>query len=238
MAIGSADKPLPKRSDQQRHTTKIEPISKSGWLGLKVSGGTLTLLIAIALGGAVLGSLGSQVVAYLASDHQGGGAAGAGGTAPGSAATGLLSKASGAADRLLEIDQALQGRDFGTALLLADEGLRLYPGDQQFHAKRQRAEDEIQNRFRYQTLESAITRQNFVAAMAIFEEIPAESTFKAKAKDDLDAARDQYIAEQLRDALTAAKLSLCSEAKSSAQTVLNLDSNNAGARAILSDCDK
>jgi hypothetical protein len=232
MAIGSADKPLPKRSDQQRHTTKIEPISKSGWLGLKVSGGTLTILIA--LGGAVLGSLGSQVVAYLTSDRQ----AGAGGSVAGHQATGLLSKAGSAADRLLEIDQALQGRDFGTALLLADEGLRLYPGDQQFHAKRQRAEDEIQNRFRYQTLESAITRQNFVAAMAIYDEIPAESTFKLKATQDLGAAREQYITELLRDAQTAAKLSLCSEAKSSAQTVLNLDASNAVARGIMSDCDK
>lgn len=225
-----ADKPLPKRTDQQRPTAKVEPLPRPGRLGLRVSGGMLTILIAF--GGAVLGSLGSQVVAFLTSERTPSAAA------PGRAVSGLLSKAATAADRLLEIDQLLQSRDFGTALLFCEEGLRLYPGDTRFNAKRQRAEEEIQNRFRYQTMQSAMSRLNFAAAMALFEEISADSTYKLKATQELSAARDQYIAELLRDGQAAAKLALCSEAKTSAQAVLALDSSNAAARTLLAECDK
>ena len=104
--------------------------------------------------------------------------------------------------------------------------------------KRQRAEEEIQNRFRYQTLQTALTRQNFSAAMALFDEIQAASIFKFKAKEDLGSAREQYIAEQLRDGQVAAKLALRAEAKTSAQAVLTLDSSNAAARTLLADCGK
>jgi hypothetical protein len=138
----------------------------------------------------------------------------------------------------MEIDQALQSRDFGAALLFAEEGLRLYPGDGQFNAKRQRAEDEIQNRFRFQALQAALTRQNFSAAMALFDEIQADSAFKSKATQELGSAREQYIAEQLRDGQAAAKLAQWAEAKTSAQAVLTLDSGNAAARTLLADCDK
>jgi len=208
----------------------MEPVPRPGKFGSKVSGGTLTILIAF--GGAVLGSLGSQVVAYLTAERA------APGPATARAASGLLSKATGAPERLAEIDQALQSRDFGTALLFAEEGLRLYPGDGQFNAKRQRAEDEIQNRFRYQALQSALTRQNFAAAMALFDEIQADSAFKLKATQELGTAREHFIAEQLRDGQAAARLALCAEAKSSAQAVLTLDSSNASARTLLTECDK
>lgn len=227
-----ADKPLPKRTDQQRPTAKVEPLPRPGRFGFKVSGITLTILIA--LGGAVLGSLGSQVVAFLTTDHA------ASSTGPGGArsVSGLLSKGASATDRLLEIDQLLQSRDFGSALLFCEEGLRLYPGDTRFNAKRQRAEEEIQNRFRYQTMQSAIGRLNFAAAMALYEEISADSTFKLKATQELGTARDQYIAEQLRDGEAAVKLAQCSEAKACAQAVLDLDKDNAAAHGLLAQCDK
>ena len=225
----TADKALPKRADQQRNTTKVEPLPRPGRFGLKVSGGMLTLLIA--LGGAVLGSLGSQVVAFLTAER----------TSPagtGSAATGLLSKAATAGERLFEIDQALQAGEFGTALLFAEEGQRLYPGDPRFAGKQKRAEDEIQNRFRYQTMQAAIARLNFAAAVALFDEIPADSAFKGKASQDLGKAREQYIAEQLRDGQTAVKLALCDEAKTCAQAVLTVDSDNTTARSLIAECEK
>lgn len=196
---------------------------------MKVSGGVLTLLIA--LGGAVLGSLGSQVVAFLTAERS----APAGTPAH---ATGLLSKAPTAGERLFEVDQALQAGEFGTALLLAEEGQRLYPGDPRFSGKQKRAEDEIQNRFRYQTMQAAIARLNFAAAVALFDEIPGDSAFKSKATGELAKAREQYIAEQLRDGQAAVKLALCDEAKTSAQAVLTLDSDNAAARGLLAECDK
>lgn len=197
---------------------------------MKVSGGVLTLLIA--LGGAVLGSLGSQVVAFLTAERS----APAG--TPGRAATGLLSKAPTAGERLFEVDQALQTGEFGTALLLAEEGQRLFPGDPRFSGKQKRAEDEIQNRFRYQTMQAAIARLNFAAAVALFDEIPGDSAFKSKATGELASAREQYIAEQLRDGQAAVKLALCDEAKMSARAVLTLDSENAAARGLLAECDK
>ncbi len=205
---------------------------RPGRLNWKLSGGTLTILIA--LGGAVLGSIGSQVVAYVTAER----APQAVSASAARPVTGLLSKSSTAADRLTEIDQALQNRDFGAALLFAEEGLRLFPGDARFNVKRQRAEEEIQNRFRYQSLQTALTRQNFPAAMALFDEIQTDSTFKFKATQDLSTARDQYITEQLRDGQAAAKLAQCAEAKLSAQAVLAVDSSNAAAQTLVADCSK
>ena len=87
-------------------------------------------------------------------------------------------------------------------------------------------------------MQSAIGRLNFAAAMALYEEITADSTFKLKATQELGSARDQYIAEQLRDGEAAMKLALCSEAKACAQAVLNLDKDNAAAHTLVAECGK
>ena len=214
-----AEQTLTRRAENKRTTAKISPLPRPrlnrfpAWL----SGPALVLLIAV--GGAVIGSLGSQVVARLSGPQKS-----------------RLAKGSIATDRLVEIDNAMQVRDFSTALLLADEALRTFPGDPQFQAKRKRAEDELQNRFRYQTFQLAVSRQNYQAALALFDEMPADSAYKFKATQELKAVREQFIAEQLQLAQTAARLQQCEETRTFATAVLSVDNTNRAALDLVSDC--
>lgn len=226
-----------------RQTTKLSTVSRGAGKS-RIGLGGLSLTILVALGGAALGSLGSQLVALItSSQHRD--AAGTGTTeSPGPSASatsssgsvGLLSKAPSAAERFVEIEQALQSREFTTALLLAEEGLRLYPGDTQFNVKRQRAEEELQNRFRLQAFELAVERQNYPAALALFEEVSADSSYKTKATEALAHVRTKYIESQLTIAQNAMQLSQCAEARAFAQEVLAQDSSNQQAKLIVSEC--
>lgn len=217
-----AEQTLTRRSESKRATMKITPLPppRSGRLPAWLSGPVLVVLIAV--GGAAIGSLGSQVVARLSGPSRG--------------RTLSASKGSAATERLMEIENAMQLRDFSTALLLADEALRQLPGDPQFLAKRKRAEDEIQNRFRYQTFQLAISRQNYQAALSLFDEIPPDSAYKFKATQELKAVREQFIAEQLQHAQTAARLVQCDEARAFATAVLSLDNTNRSALDLINDC--
>lgn len=227
-----AEQLLSRRPEKVRATTKVEPVPLRGmqsWTSRPV------MLVAVAVAGAVLGHLLSQIAAHWLADRP---------TTPSAlrplAAHGErgapLSVASSAADRMMEIERALDSRDFTLALLLTEEALLAFPGDTQFLAKRQRAEDELHNRFRYQTFQGAVSRQNYAAAMALFNEIPADSVMKFKATQDLRPVRDQYITEQLAAAQAAAKLGQCTEARTYAQAVLNLDSGNQDALTLSNQC--
>lgn len=214
------------KREQSRPTTKVVPISARtppAWTS------RWKVLVVVGLGGALLGHLGSQLAGYALSDR--------GGRGSGKGERGaLLSTAGSAADRLAEVERALQSREFGVSLLLAEEALRIYPGDQQIQAKRQRAEDEMQNRFRYQSFETAVSHHNDAAAMALFAEIPADSAFKFRATQEVRAVRERLLGGHLRTAQTAARLNQCAEARAYAQAALTLDSNNQAALTLLQEC--
>lgn len=225
-----AEQTLTRRSESKRVTMKMTPLPPprlGSRLPAWLSGPALVALIAV--GGAIIGSIGSQVVARLTQGpDKGSDKARRGGIAKGTAAT----------ERIVEIEAALQGRDFASALLLAEEGMRYFPGEPQFQAKRKRADEEIQNRFRYQTFQLAISRQNYQAALALFDELPVDSSYKFKATQELKAVREQYIAEQLHLAQAAARLSQCDEARAFATSVLSLDNTNRPALSLISDCTR
>jgi hypothetical protein len=222
-----AEQLLKRRPEQLRATTKVTPIPAppSFWSSRNL------IFVVIALGGALAGHLLSQLIAFAMSDRPLRRGVGKGGERGA-----MLSTAGSAAERLTEVERALQSREFGAALLLAEEALRLYPADQQLQAKRQRAEDEMQNRFRFETFELAVSRHNDGAAMALFAEIPADSAFKFRAAQAVRAVRERLLTADLKAAQSAAKLSQCAEARSYAQAALTLDSGNQVALTLLQEC--
>lgn len=227
-----AEQLLSRRPESNRTTRKVEPIplnrTNPPWYQRAV------MLVLIAGGGAVVGHLGSQLTARLLSGRT---AATAVGTArPGGPVPTLLSAAPTLSERLIEIDQHLSGRDFGTAFLLCDEALLLFPSENQVLMRRQRAEDELHNRFRYQMFEQAATRRNYTAAVALYNEIPADSTYKLRAMQELPAIRSHIVGEKLSAAQTAARLGECSEARLYANGVLAIDGSSVAARAVLEQC--
>ncbi len=220
---------LSRRPEHNRTTRKVEPISARSagpaWY-MRV-----LLLVIIALGGALVGHIGSQVTAHLLSSR-----AVTPRSQASSSVSSLLSLAQSVPERLLEIDQHMSNRDFGTALLLCDEALTLFPGDTQLQGRRQRTEDELKNRFRYQMFEQAAARRNYAAALALWNEIPAESMYKARAMQALSRVRSHFMGERLAIAQAAARLGQCGEARLYAASVLALDSTSVSAHAVLDQC--
>jgi hypothetical protein len=188
---------------------------------------TGALVVAVALGGAAIGSLGSQLLARLTLQSSGAGSAN---KAP------LLLKSQSPSGRLAEIDQALLEHDASTALILCDEALRGSPGDPQLTARRKRAETEQLDRFRLEMLEQAISRRNHSATIALAEEISASSPQRAKADGRVQTVMASYVSDLLGEADRAAKLSLCSEARALLSHVLKLQPQNSRAQEILSAC--
>lgn len=225
-----AEQLLTRRPENNRTTRKVEPIplnrTSPPWYQRAI------MLVLIAGGGAVVGHLGSQLTARLLAGRS----VAVPMARPGGSAPTLLSAAPTLSERLIEIDQHLSGRDFGTAFLLCDEALLLFPSENQVLVRRQRAEDELHNRFRYQMFEQAATRRNYTAAVALYNEIPTDSTYKLRAMQELPAIRSHIVGEKLSAAQTAARLGECNEARLYANGVLAIDGSSLAARAVLEQC--
>ena len=95
----------------------------------------LLVLLGVAVGGALLGQLGSSLFTSVSSRGGGGSAS-------------VLTRAGSLPERQAEIDALLGNRDYGAALLLIDEALLRFPGDAGLAAQKRRVEEEIKNRFR------------------------------------------------------------------------------------------
>ena len=223
-----ADQLLTRRPETTRTTRKVEPISLRPPRAPAYQ--RILLLGVIAVAGALVGHFGSQLFARLLAGR----APVAPYGRPGIVAS--LSGATSVSDRLIEIDQHMQNRDFGTALLLCDEALALYPGDNQLLGRRQHAEDELHNRFRYQMFQQAAGKRNYSAALALFSEIPADSMYKSRAMQELPSVRSHAVGDWLAAAQSAVRLGQCAEARVYATGVLNLDSGSAPARAVMEQC--
>ncbi len=185
------------------------------------------LVLAVALGGAAVGSLGSQLLARLTLRPNG---------QPANKTPVMVLRAETAEGRLAEIDQALTQHDASLALILCDEALRQSPGDPQILSRRKRAEEAQLDRFRLEMIEQAISRRNFAAAVAIAEEISAGSPFRAQASLRIQRVLDPFLSGLLEEADRAAKLSLCPEVRTILSQVLQLEPQNSRAQEILSAC--
>lgn len=184
----------------------------------------LALLLAVAVGGALLGQLGSAVVSRLL------------GGSPGNSSGSVVTRAATLPERLGEIDGLLAHRDTGAALVLIDDGLARFPNDPQLNALRRRADDELKNRFRYQAFEQLLAKRNFGGALALFDEISADSPYRHRAAQELPTLRARYVAEQLDAGLAAAKLGQCPEARQIAGRIQAIEPSHSGARELIEAC--
>lgn len=213
---------LNRRSEAPRVTLKVQRLSQepapSPWPK------RLALLLAVAVGGALLGQLGSAVVSRMLSGGNTGGAA-----SP-------LTRATTLSERLSEIDALLVNHDAGAALVLIDDGLAHFPNEPQLTGLRRRADDELKNRFRYQAFEQLLAKRNFGGAIALYDEISPDSSYRHRASQELPALRARYIAEQLEAGQAAAKFGQCPEARLIAARIQALDPSHGGARELIETC--
>lgn len=189
---------------------------------------TAALVVIVALGGAAVGSLGSQLLAKLTLRQNG--------TATAGKPRLALLKSDTLEGRLAEVDQALAQHDASMALLLCEEALRQHPSDPQLLSRRKRAEEEQLDRFRFEMLDQAISRRNFAAALALADEISAGSPLRTQAQARIESVLTPFIQSLLDEAERAVKLSLCSEARTILSQVLQLQPQNSRAQEILAAC--
>ncbi len=218
-----AEQLLSRRSEAPRVTLKvqraIQPTATSPWPR------RLLLLLGVAVGGAILGQLGSTLLSTMLQGRSGNGGAS------------ILTRATSLPERIAEIDGLLLSRDSSAALLLIDDALAHFPNEPQLVTLRRRTEEELRNRFRYQTFEQLLAKRNYAAALALFDEISADSPYRHRAAQDLPSLRARFAAEQFDAAQAAAKLGQCDEARQLVSRVQALDPSHAGARAISESCN-
>lgn len=217
-----AEQLLTRRSEAPRVTLKVQrvanPSAASPWPR------RLLLLLAVAVGGAILGQLGSTVLSRMLQANRAGGS------------SSIVTRAMSLAERQAEIEGLLLSRDSSAALLLIDDALAHFPNDPQLVALRRRTEDELRNRFRFQSFELLVAKRNYAAALALYDEISADSPYRHRAAQELPVLRARYVAEQIEAAQIAAKLGQCAEARLLASRVQAIDPAHAGARAIEGSC--
>ena len=219
-----AESRSPRKPTRTSGTMRIETVSAKdrSWLRTGI------LVVAVALGGAAIGSLGSQLLARLTVQSSNRGAV--------HKAPLLMLKSNTPSGQLAEIDHALLVHDSATSIILCDEARRGSPGDPQLMARRKRAEEEQLDRFRLEMIEQAISRRNYAAAAALAEEISAASPQRVQATTRLQAVLVPFLDGLLAEADRAAKLSLCNEARALLSQVLQLHPQNGRAQEILASC--
>jgi pSer/pThr/pTyr-binding forkhead associated (FHA) protein len=203
--------------------------SKKGWifaaLGLLVVGGIV--VVAVSSGG------GKKANPDVVAGGNPATAAGTGpgpGTAPGLAidaaaevAVGVNPPSDGAhgasaavadgdvAKHLTDARAAMNANEWAKASNAALAALKLEPGNADAQALADQAKREMQNATIHAKFLEALQRKQYEQAVARFEQIPTESVYKNKARDQYDQFHEQYVADKKREGAALARAHKCKE---------------------------
>jgi pSer/pThr/pTyr-binding forkhead associated (FHA) protein len=103
-------------------------------------------------------------------------------------------------------------------------------------ALRRRVDTERQGALMFAQFDEASTAKNYAEAMARFEQIPADSVYKRRAKPRYDEARTLLVAEHMSAADKARTAGRCAEVKTEVAEVVRLDPRNTIAREMVRLC--
>lgn len=191
-----ADGPGARAPDRSGGTMRVSTVGKNRSLSK-----TVGLVLVVAVGGAALGSLGSHLLARFAlrkdqSERK---------------APVLLLRANSLPQSLAEIDRALGEQDSAVALVLCEEALRLYPGEPQLLSRRKRSAEVQLDRYRAEMLEQALERRNFVAAVALYDQMSVDSPVRLQVGQKIQVALPLLQQEVRRQVERATRWALCDE---------------------------
>ena len=132
---------------------------------------------------------------------------------------------------------AIDASKWGEASNLANQVLKLDPGNAEARTLADQAKRELANSNLYSDFAAAAGRKQYEAAVAAFEEIPADSVYKNRARDGYDKLHTQFINDTKRQANSLAKNHKCKELDKLATEAGKVFSD-AGAAAREVDCDE
>ncbi|RMH41014.1 MAG: FHA domain-containing protein [Deltaproteobacteria bacterium] len=108
----------------------------------------------------------------------------------------------GVADHLATARRALEDERWADMQAAALEALTLDPNNAEARRLKAQAERELRNEMRYTDFQTAAAKRAYAAAKSAFAAIDRDSVYRLRAQPELDALRDQYIAELRREAAT------------------------------------
>jgi hypothetical protein len=103
-------------------------------------------------------------------------------------------------------------------------------------ALRRRVDTEIQAAPQFAQFDEASSAKNYAEAVARYEQIPAESIYKRRAKPRYDEARTLLVAEHMSAADKARAAGKCAEVRSEVAEVMRLEPRNLLARDLVRLC--
>jgi pSer/pThr/pTyr-binding forkhead associated (FHA) protein len=152
--------------------------------------------------------------------------------------TGAAPAVAGDATKLLgDARTAIDASKWGEASNLANQVLKLDPGNAEARTLADQAKRELANSNLYSDFAAAAGRKQYEAAVAAFEEIPADSVYKNRARDGYDKLHTQFINDTQRQANSLAKNHKCKELDKLATEAGKVFSD-AGAAVRDVDCDE
>lgn len=152
--------------------------------------------------------------------------------------TGATPAVGGDAGKLLaDARTAIDGSKWGEASNLANQVLKLDPGNAEARTLADQAKRELANSNLYSDFAAAAGRKQYEAAVAAFEEIPADSVYKNRARDGYDKLHTQFLNDTKRQANSLAKSHKCKELDKLATEAGKVFSD-AGAAVRDIDCDE
>jgi hypothetical protein len=103
-------------------------------------------------------------------------------------------------------------------------------------ALRRRVDTERQGAVQFAQFDEASTAKNYAEAMSRFEQIPADSVYRRRAKPRYDEARTLLVAEHMSAADKARTAGHCNEVKTEVGEVMRLDPRNTIAKEMVRLC--
>ena len=103
-------------------------------------------------------------------------------------------------------------------------------------ALRRRVDTEIQASAQFAQFDEASGAKNYAEAVTLYEQIPAESIYKRRAKPRYEEARTLLVAEHMAAADKARAAGKCTEVKSEVAEVMRLEPRNLLARDLVRLC--
>jgi ABC transport system ATP-binding/permease protein len=137
---------------------------------------------------------------------------GTAGTGPNPGSGGSAMAAGGDAAKFLgDARTAIEASEWADASDLANQALKLDPGNNDARALADQAKRELANSNAFADFNAAATRKQYESAATAFDHIGNDSVYKNKARDQYDRLHAQYVTDQKRQGQALAKAGKCKE---------------------------
>jgi len=137
---------------------------------------------------------------------------------------------------LAEADRALKSEDWDLAIDKCDQALKLDSSQVIAHDKRQKAEAERKNKKAYERYQSAVDKDDYIAAVMSYGEVTEDSIYRQRGAESYARVKKSFIAFHLEEAKKLKAANQCPEARKHVEEILVIDDSNQEAVDLVRNC--